>query len=131
MEKNNSRFLMMVLSLVIVVLVGGVGVFFFFSKYNPYFHLDPRFQEAQVIMKATQARPLQPDEFARCLRLCESSNTSAQLFAITSAELAVTKSPEYKPQLVEVLTRVAGNREPDVAKSATIVLKRLADLPEK
>ena len=129
MLNHNFRPFLLVLLLLVVLLLG--GVVFFFSKYNPYFHLDPRFQEAQVIMKAVQARPLQPDEFARCLRLCESSHTPAQLFAITSAELAVSKTPEYKPQLAEVLTRVAGTSEPDAAKSATVVLKRLADLPEK
>lgn len=130
-QNHNSRLLIVVLSLVIVMFVGGVGVFFFFSKFNPYFHLDPRFQESQTILNTVRVRPLQPDEFARCLRLCESSHTPAQLFAITSAELAVSKTPEYKPQLAEVLTRVAGTSEPDAAKSATVVLKRLADLPEK
>jgi cytoskeletal protein RodZ len=125
---RNSRTLVVVLLLLLVAIVVGGG-FYLWYKFNPFFERSPQFQEAQALATAVRQRPLTTEEFARCLRLCESGENATEQLAIAAAEAAVTRNPEFKAQAVEVLSRIAGSSDPTAAASATSVLKRLASPP--
>jgi hypothetical protein len=112
----------------ILLLAGG---YFLWSRYNPFFDQTPEFKEAAAVQSAVRRRALTADEFAECLRLCESGELTVRLSAFASLEAAVKRSPEYIPQAVEVLKRVAVGKDAQASASATAVLKRLTDPPAR
>jgi len=113
----------------LILLLG--GGYFLWSRYNPFFDQSPEFKGAEAVLSAARRRALTADEFADCLLLCESGELTVRLSAMASLEAAVKRSPEYKPQAVEVLKRVAAGKDTQASASATAVLKRLMDQPAR
>jgi hypothetical protein len=112
-----------------VVLLLAVGAFFLWRRFDPFLDQQPAFREAQALQAAVRGRPLDADEFAACLRLCEQAEGPAQQSAIASLEAAVGRSPEFREQAVEALGRVAARRDAQASASAKAVLKRLESTP--
>jgi hypothetical protein len=129
MSENNKRpidsYIWGIALVLCFVLVLG-GAYLLWRRHDPYFDRSPDFADARAIQSAARHRPLTEEEFAACLRLCEFGESSAQLSAISSLETAVGRIPEYKPEALKVLKRVAARKEPKASASATAVLKRLS-----
>jgi type IV secretory pathway VirJ component len=115
--------------LLILVLLVGIGGYVLFSQYNPIVNHSAQFREAEALQSAVRQRPLTAEEFAQCLRLCEYGDAVVQQSAIASTEAAVGRSPEFKPQAAEVLSRVAAESEPKAKASAAAVLQRFKGSP--
>jgi hypothetical protein len=117
------------LVLALVLLLGGAVLWLLLSRHNPFFERSGDFRAAQAIQSAVRKRALTEEEVAACMRLCESRDGPTQQSAIASLEAAVGRSPEFRPQALEALRRVAASSDPQANASATAALKRLESSP--
>lgn len=72
-----------------------------------YFDRTPAYRASEPLFAAARTRPLTAEEFDGVLALCSCGEPIVELRMLAAVEVAVSRSPEFKPAAVDLFTRLA------------------------
>jgi hypothetical protein len=114
----------LLLAMLLVVLLGSVGALLW-QRYNPFFDRQPVVREATDLRDAARRGPLTDEEFERVLVILGSGNEVAQLSAIATIELEVSRAPARRDRATDALEQCQQKAEPRISQAAKVASARL------